>query len=81
MPSKYYHEMESKLIYAEQTRSSLSRVMESVDKSRLTSAEYDELHSVYEALWEAVGSGKKKKELYSDFEYADLCRGGDLTED
>lgn len=47
MPSAYYHEVESKLVYAEQTRASLSRVMESVDKNRLTQDEYDELFSLY----------------------------------
>lgn len=81
MPSAYYHEVESKLVYAEQTRASLSRVMESVDKNRLTQDEYDELFSLYESLWEAVGSNRKKKELYSDYDYANLSRGGDLSDD
>ena len=82
MPSDYYYEIENRLIDAgTESRASLSRVMESVDKSKLTQREYDELHNFYERLWDAVGSNKKKKELYSDFDYANLSRGGDLTDD
>ena len=55
--------------------------MESVDRSKLTKNEYDDLHDTYERLWDAVGSNNKKKELYSDFDYANLSRGGDLTDD
>lgn len=82
MPCDYYYEIESRLLNASgESRACLSRIMESVDKSRLTQNEYDELHDLYERLWDAVGSNRKKKELYSDFDYANLCRGGDLTDD
>ena len=80
MPSNYYHEIEMNLICASDSRSSLSRVMESVDKNMLSLEEYDELFRLYESLWESVVSSKKKKELYSDYDYANLSSGGDLDE-
>ena len=80
MDKDYYYEVENDLINAG-SRSALSRVMGSVDRSRLTDDEYWDLHSFYESLWDAIHSDKKKKNLYSDFDLADFCRGGDLTED
>lgn len=82
MFNDYYYEIESRLLAASKnSRAALSRVMESVDRSKLTKNEYDDLHDTYERLWDAVGSNNKKKELYSDFDYANLSRGGDLTDD
>ena len=81
MPSSYYYQIESELINAgTESRSALSRVMESVDISRLEDGEYEDLHDFYERLWDTIGS-KHKKELYSDYDLADFCRGGDLSED